>query len=175
MPIVPTSYVLYNIIYNRSKHKLLSSSTVATHEDIPQNKTITVGCFDDMHHDWNAVCVIHLHEISISLHIITAWRQCNMWYVIVLSPPRREWNATGICLYINIANNAQCVARRAPIYAAMRMVAGSRPGLVIVWEWHIGLALLCGCSGALEYPTTNSYGPINKSLSLSLKWHIHMC
>ena len=50
----------------------------------------------------------------------------------------------------------------------MRMVAGSRPDLVIAWEWHIGLALLCGCSGALEYPTTNSCGPINKSLSLSL-------
>ena len=48
-------------------------------------------------------------------------------------------------------------------YAAMRTVAGSRPVLVIVWEWHIGLALLCGCSGALEYPTTNSCGPINKS------------
>ena len=55
-------------------------------------------------------------------------------------------------------------------YAAVRMVAGSRPVLVIVWEWHIGLALLCGCSGALEYPTTNSCGPINKSLSLSLSY-----
>ena len=52
---------------------------------------------------------------------------------------------------------AQCVARRAP------MVTGSRPVLVIAWGWHIGLALLCGCSGALEYPTTNSCGPINKS------------
>ena len=39
------------------------------------------------------------------------------------------------------------------------------PVFVIAWEWHIGLALLCGCSGALEYPTTNSCGPINKSLS----------
>ena len=48
----------------------------------------------------------------------------------------------------------------------MCMVAGSRPDLVIAWEWHIALALLCGCSGALEYPTTNSCGPINKSLSL---------
>ena len=45
----------------------------------------------------------------------------------------------------------------------MRMVAGSRPVLVIVWEWHIGLVLLCGCLGALEYPTTNSCGPINES------------
>ena len=53
-------------------------------------------------------------------------------------------------------------------YAAMCMVAGSRPVLVIAWGWHIGLTLLCGCSGALEYPTTNSCGPINKSLSLSL-------
>ena len=53
-------------------------------------------------------------------------------------------------------------------YAAMHMVAGSRPVFVIAWEWHIGLALLCGCSGALEYPTTNSWRPINKSLSLSL-------
>ena len=48
------------------------------------------------------------------------------------------------------------------------MVVGSRPALVIAWEWHIGLALLCGWSGALEYPTTNTCGPINKSLSLSL-------
>ena len=60
------------------------------------------------------------------------------------------------------------VRSAASSYAAMRMVAGSRSVLVIVWEWHIGLALLCGCLGALEYPTTNSFGPINKSLSLSL-------
>ena len=60
------------------------------------------------------------------------------------------------------------VRSAASSYAAMRMVAGSRPDLVIAWEWHIGLALLCGCSGALKYPTTNSFGPINKSLSLSL-------
>ena len=60
------------------------------------------------------------------------------------------------------------VRSAASSYAAMRMLAGSRPVLVIAWEWHIyiGLALLCGCSGALEYPTTNSCGPINKSLSL---------
>ena len=50
----------------------------------------------------------------------------------------------------------------------MSMVAGLRPMLVIAWEWHIGLALLCGCSGALEYPTTNSCGPINESLSLCI-------
>ena len=49
----------------------------------------------------------------------------------------------------------------------MRFVAGSRPVLVIASEWHIGLALLCGCSEALEYPTTNSCGPINKSLILN--------
>ena len=48
-------------------------------------------------------------------------------------------------------------------YAVMHMVAGSRPILVIAWEWYIGLALLCDYSGALEYPTTNSCGPINKS------------
>ena len=61
--------------------------------------------------------------------------------------------------------------------AAMRMVAGSRPVLVIAWEWHIGLALLCSCSGALEYPITNSCGPINKSLSLSLSLfrHVRFC
>ena len=59
-------------------------------------------------------------------------------------------------------------------YAAMHMVAGSRPVFVIAWEWHIGLALLCGCSGALEYPTTNSYRPINKSLSLSLSLSYHL-
>ena len=47
------------------------------------------------------------------------------------------------------------VRSTASSYAAIRMVAGSRPVLIIAWEWHIGLALLCGCSGALEYPTTN--------------------
>ena len=52
--------------------------------------------------------------------------------------------------------------------AAMRMVAGSCPVLVTAWEWHIGLVLLYGCSGALQYPTANSCEPINKSLSLSL-------
>ena len=61
------------------------------------------------------------------------------------------------------------VRSAASSYAAMRMVAGSRPDLVMAWEWHIGLALLCGCSRALEYPTTNSYGPINKSLSFKKK------
>ena len=41
--------------------------------------------------------------------------------------------------------------------------------LVIVWEWHnIGLALLCGCSGVLEHPKTNSCGKINESLILIL-------
>ena len=43
----------------------------------------------------------------------------------------------------------------------MCMVVGSRPGLVITWDWHIGLALLCSCSGALEYPTTNSWWILN--------------
>ena len=68
----------------------------------------------------------------------------------------------------NIVVSRGAVCSVASSYAAMRMVAGSRPVLAIVWEWHIGLALLCGSSGALEYPTTNSCGPINKSLSLSL-------
>ena len=61
------------------------------------------------------------------------------------------------------------VRSAASSYAAVRMVAGSRPILVIAWEWHIDLVLLCGCSGALEYPTTNSCGPINKSLSLGTR------
>ena len=56
-------------------------------------------------------------------------------------------------------------------YAAMHMVASSCPVLIIAWEWHIGLALLCGCSGALEYPTTNFCGPINESLSFLLCYH----
>ena len=67
------------------------------------------------------------------------------------------------------------VRSAASSYAAVRMVAGSRPVLVIAWEWHIGLALLCGCSGALEYPTTSSCGPINKSLSLSLSLYVLEC
>ena len=39
------------------------------------------------------------------------------------------------------------------LYAAMCLVTGSLPVLVIVWGWLIGLVLLCGRSGALEYPT----------------------
>ena len=71
-------------------------------------------------------------------------------------------------LFTCCSNSRGAVRSTASSYAAMRTLAGSRPVLVIVWEWHISLALLCGCLGALEYPTTNSCGPINKSLSLSL-------
>ena len=56
------------------------------------------------------------------------------------------------------------VRSAASSYAAMRAVGGLR-SVLVAWEWHIGLVLLCGCSGALEYPTTNSCGPINESLS----------
>ena len=73
---------------------------------------------------------------------------------------------TILCLNNVVSHGA--VRSAASSYAATRMVAGSRPVLVIAWEWHIGLALLCGCSGALEYPTTNSCGPINKSIILIL-------
>ena len=81
-----------------------------------------------------------------------------------------------VCCLSNSDINQNVVSRgavrsAASSYAAVRMVAGSRPVLVIAWEWHIGLALLCGCSGALEYPTTNSCGPINKSLILNIKEH----
>ena len=71
-------------------------------------------------------------------------------------------------IYLHFWQTVSCsaVCSAASSYAAMRMVAGSRSVFVIAWEWHIGLALLCGCLG--EYPTTNSWRPINKSLSLSL-------
>ena len=59
---------------------------------------------------------------------------------------------------------AQCVAWRAPMQQCVWWLIRAPK-----WEWHIGLVLLCGCSGALEYPTTNSCGPINKSLFLSLQ------
>ena len=55
----------------------------------------------------------------------------------------------------------------------MSMVAGSRP-VLIAWAWHLGLALSCSCSGALEYPTTNSCGPINKILILILIVNNHL-
>ena len=74
-------------------------------------------------------------------------------------------------LYIHFSRGV--IRSAASSCAAMHMVAGSRPVFVIAWEWHIGLALLCGCSGALEYPTTNSYRPINKSLSLSLNVNLY--
>ena len=74
----------------------------------------------------------------------------------------------GLLCHVGLVVSRGAVHSAASSYAAMHMVAGSRPVVVIAWKWHIGLALLCGCSGALEYPTTNSCGPINKSLSLSL-------
>ena len=86
------------------------------------------------------------------------WKLCSVHYQWEKSNQRP--------LHIVISRGA--VRSVVSSYAAVRMVAGLRPVLVIAWEWHIGLALLCGCSGALEYPTTNSCGPINKSLSLSL-------
>ena len=103
-------------------------------------------------------------------------------------PSKREWAnicscqqfirvGLGLCCLMTpgLSKDIRChvVSRgvmrsAASSYAAMHMVAGSCPVFAIAWAWHIGLALLCGCSGALEYPTTNSCGPINKSLSLSL-------
>ena len=57
---------------------------------------------------------------------------------------------------------AQCVAQRVPI------CSNAYGGWFAIRVRHsvnnTGLALLSGCSGALEYPTTNSCGPINKSL-----------
>ena len=79
-----------------------------------------------------------------------------------------EWDTYASWCYGIIIVSRGVMRSAASSYAAMHMVAGSRPVFVIAWEWHIGLALLCGCSGALEYPTTNSYRPINKSLSLIL-------
>ena len=75
---------------------------------------------------------------------------------------------TNIQIHTYTVISSGAVRSAASSYAAMRMVAGSCLVLVIAWEWHISLALLCGCSGALEYPTTNSWGPINESLSLIL-------
>ena len=86
-----------------------------------------------------------------------------------------SWNQMkNLCHYVVSRGTVRSAASS---YTAMRKVAGSRPVLVIAWEWHIGLALLCGCSGALEYPTTNSCGPINKSLSLSLSllFSVYLC
>ena len=93
-----------------------------------------------------------------------------LYPVVELSLNLTRYN-TNIFNYFQIFSivvSRGAVRSAASSYAAMRMVAGSRPDLVITWEWHTGLALLCGCLGALEYPTTNSCGPINKSLSLSL-------
>ena len=80
------------------------------------------------------------------------------------------WNEFG-CKFMCGYESQNCCLHwysAASCYAAMRMVAGSHPALLIAWEWHIGLALLCGCLGTLEYPITNSCWPLNKSLSLSL-------
>ena len=72
-------------------------------------------------------------------------------------------NCTVLCMRWKKQMRSDAVRSAASSYAAMPMLAGSCPFLVIAWEWHIGPALLCGCSGALEYPTTNSCGAINKS------------
>ena len=91
---------------------------------------------------------------------VLGWWVCINCYRLIPTPPT-----------FHLPNNTACggaVRSAASSYAAMRMVAGSRPVLVIAKEWHIGLALLCSCSRALEYPTTNSFGPINESLSLSI-------
>ena len=88
--------------------------------------------------------------------------QTYNWRVIHLA----LWRFTMACCHLPWRSVCGAVRNAASSYAVMCMVAGSRPVLVIAWEWHIGLALLFSCSGALEYPTTNSSGPINKSLSL---------
>ena len=118
-------------------------------------------------------------------------------YIIELRPSRIYFGMTLFCfsqrdlivigmrykqvvLHFNVKVVAVCLHCRLPWHSALRSELlcnsayggwfGSRPIFVIVWEWHIGLALLCGCSGALKYFTTNSCRPINKSLSLSNLW-----
>ena len=88
--------------------------------------------------------------------------------IVLLANECFEQSISGYKSHLHTTYSRGVMHSTASSYAAMHMVAGSRPVFVIAWEWHIGLALLCGCSGALEYPTTNSYRPINKSLSLSL-------
>ena len=64
---------------------------------------------------------------------------------------------------------AQCVAWRAPICSnAYGGWFASCAHHCVSMTYYIRQELLWGCSGALEYPTTNSCGPINESLSLSL-------
>ena len=64
---------------------------------------------------------------------------------------------------------AQCVAPRAPICSNVYgdwFAPHARHSVGMTYRPIV--ALLYGCSGALEYPTTNSCRPINKSLSLIL-------
>ena len=55
----------------------------------------------------------------------------------------------------------QCVARRAPICSNTYGRWFTPRARHSVRMTH-SLALFCSCLGALEYPTTNSYEPINE-------------
>ena len=113
---------------------------------------------------------MNLGQSTISLDIIIKWFYSMMiWCCNIVKAVNSVWIIIWRCSKLGAAYlmSRGTVRSVASSYAAVCMVAGLRPVLVIAWEWHIGLALLCGCSGALEYPTTNSCGPINKSPSSS--------
>ena len=83
-----------------------------------------------------------------------------MWVLV-----RKCFVITGMCRVVKVK---LVFIRRLPWCSA----ASSNMQLCVWWLVHnpilvIGLTLLYGCSGALEYPTTNSCRPINGSLSLS--------
>ena len=113
-----------------------------------------------IHKDFHSLCMNSKSSYAIyqsyssSKHSIkvTVYPFPWQWYVVRI---------TGDCSqYMMHIYDVGAVRSVASFYAAVHMVTGARPKLVIAWEWHIGLVLLCGCSGALKYPTANSCGSI---------------
>ena len=95
--------------------------------------------------EWGWCCVNHPHLNPIHAQVMMSF--LNWSDVIVI------FEIEGLLLYLSVVSRGVMRSAASSYMQQCIMVADSRPTFVIVWEWHIGLALLCGCSGALEYPT----------------------
>ena len=95
---------------------------------------------------------------------LSCWYQLDLQCRNIASP-------TPLYSYFLLSPMAQCVAQWAPICCNANGGWFAPRARHSVRMTYIGLALLCGCSGVLEYPTTNSCGPIYESY---LRGIIHM-
>ena len=112
---------------------------------------------------FTSICLHNLHLWRLSLcvmqiqtHIINALYILLKLMVLSLSLISIPYSS---CRLV-----AQCVARQDPICSNAYGGWFAPRARHSVRMTYIGLALLCSCSGALEYPTTNSCGPINESI-----------